>query len=345
MATLSGAGMPTGICRLASWTIHCSFPLAGWACESDGREKKIRHEKTCFSIFNLFWLKINEMVKYSLIFLLFLLGNLSPASGQTDWRAIVAPAFEALDKEVVDSISACRLDADKLREEMDKIIERKGLERYMIVGKNDEYFKEGMHKNFKKPPVKMQVEIDRDKEIVRLEALHSRLCQRDATLYDWLATQTKLNKHPDRTNYPKWSARHQNLPVDQRPDLQSAKACQQWVKDELVCEIANARQAFSPVAAGNKLNSFDVELKALKIKPGEYPTRQTLPVPQEEVLCSFPANGQFAFHPSETIPKVGYVLLPLGCNGPLGEIVFSGYEFKARWTASNGETQYTAADY
>ena len=144
------------------------------------------------------------MVKNNLIFLLFLLGNLSPASGQTDWRAIVAPSFEALDKEVGDSILACRSDAGKLREEMDKIIERKGLERYMILGKNDEYFKEGMHKNFKKPPVKMQVEIDRDKDIVRLEALHSRLYQRDATLYDWLATQTKLNKHPDRSNYPKW---------------------------------------------------------------------------------------------------------------------------------------------
>ncbi len=286
------------------------------------------------------------MIKRSHTFLFFLVTVLSPALSQPDWRAIVAPAFEALDKEASDSIAACRTDAGKLRAEMDAIVASKALDRAFIFGKNDEYFKEGMHKNFKKPPVKMQVQVDRDKAIVRLENLHARLYERDATLFYWLGVQSRLSKYPDRNNYPAWSSRHFNLPASQRPDPQAPEKCRQWVMDELVCEMANARQNFSPSSAGKKVGSFDIKFNTLTVEASQNIfAKSSLPIPQQDLLCSFPVNGQFAFHPSESIPKVGYAVFPRGAFQPISELASQEFEFKARWTASNGEMQYTAAEY
>ena len=121
--------------------------------------------------------------------------------GQPLWRQYVPQAFVNIEKEVYDSIRVFRKLSDTLRVQMNEIILSEGLDRISIVGENDQYLKEGMHKNFVRAPGRMQGHYERNMQIQILENLHVDLYHADEQLYRWLDFSAVLRKHPNRTSF------------------------------------------------------------------------------------------------------------------------------------------------
>lgn len=286
------------------------------------------------------------MLKYSPVFFIFLLQTLTGLLAQTDWRAVVNGAFESLEQEVIDSIASCQQDASQIRVEMDDLLDQLGLTRSHILGNEDEYFKEGMHKHFKQAPTPLQVSLDRDPKMVRFENLHRQLYFRDKVLFYWKGVQAKWNKHPFRENYAHWSGKFEKLDASQQKKMKPAKAKEQWVKDELICEMSRNLKTSNPFV-DSKVGSFEVKfLDSLKTyNRSRAIVKKGLPCLPEDIICSFPTNGQFAFHPSESIPKVGYVAFQSEATDPIINLLSQEQLIKARWTSAAGHTQYTTGEY
>jgi hypothetical protein len=287
------------------------------------------------------------MSQRGLLLLTVLLLVAHSAFSQPNWREVVMPGFNILSTEINDSIASRRAEAEKLRAEMLKISTSKNLNPVLIFGPGNKYLVEGMHKEFVSPPGPMQGNFERDKQIVLLENLHVQLYYSDKALFRWLDLQSRLRNHPDMAMHGRWALQYKALPEKERPDPQSNKACQKWVADQLACDLATALQGSNPDKTDGKVKAFDP-----KFLPRPWDTIPSLgadwklPFPAEGIIASLPMNGQFAFHVSQSIPGVGYIVFPKGTNRQIHELIFgNNYQLKARWTSAKGEVKYTAAEY
>ncbi|MBL7780596.1 MAG: hypothetical protein JNM22_05210 [Saprospiraceae bacterium] len=264
---------------------------------------------------------------------------------QPNWREVVSPAFLQVIEEVNDSIAWRRDESNRLRKRMNDIIADKKLDRSFIVGDHDEYIAEGMHKQFTKPLEKLQVTYDRDQQIVELENLHVALYYSDKTLFRWTELLKKIRAHPDLSIHSRWASDWNALPPNQRPNANSLDACRRWVADKLVCDVTTKAPDFFDVftAQPPKVGSFDPEF-ADGVLPG-FSDREpaTFPVPTQFIAASYPMNGQFAFHRSESIPGVGYIAFSKNIANAFYET--NGYALKARWTSARGNVVYTLAEF
>jgi hypothetical protein len=180
------------------------------------------------------------------------------ASGQTPyWKRIVPDAFAHVGSEINDSIRHYRTLSDTIRAKMNKIIEAEELDRRMITGAKDEYIKEGMHKNFRSAPGPMQVNLNRNENIVQLENLHVDLYNADVALFKWLDFQKRLNQHPDKDLLDRWTQLWNDLPAKQRPV--NAPDLQQFIEKQLACDLVSDIQPSGKNAFAN-MERFDPKM-------------------------------------------------------------------------------------
>ncbi|MCC6725369.1 MAG: hypothetical protein IT258_12755 [Saprospiraceae bacterium] len=286
------------------------------------------------------------MVNKALFFRLYLILAAHSAFGQPNWREVTTPVFERLLKEAADSIAFRRSQSDAIRSEMNMLMEKLGYERQFIVGPNDEYIEEGMHKRFSSEPALIQAMLDRDKGQVSLESTHIRLYFSDKALFRWLDIQSRLKNHPDKTKYLRWTTRYNEMPPNERPDALAHEAWEKWVENALICEIANDTDLSNPSQYKEKVGSFDPKLiETPRDGTEKRPTVNSLPIPPEELASSYPMNGQFAFHVSESIPKVGYFHFTSASSNAYGKYKYDGYELKARWMSTDKDLFYTTAEW
>jgi len=263
---------------------------------------------------------------------------------QPDWGLITAGIYESLERETADSIAARRAESAILRAEMEKIVSAKGLSRAMIFGPADEYLIEGMSKNFKSEPKSMQVTIDRDAAIIRLENLHVDLYNSDKTLLRWLDIQNRLKAYKQRMDRYSWELRYNNLPAERKKALNNDQLRVQWGAHEMVCMLVTDLGGFSSQNPRGKVEmpklEFDLLHDSTTYESGK---NWTLPLPADKILVSMPMNGQYAFCPAESIPGSGYMAFPKGAIQLLREITDKNQILKARWTSAGGELLYTDA--
>jgi hypothetical protein len=275
-----------------------------------------------------------------LLILFFLPGRME---GQPLWRQHVPQAFVNIEKEINDSIRVLRQLSDTLRVQMNQIILSEGLDRISIVGENDMYLKEGMHKNFVGVPGRMQGHFERNMQIQLLENLHVDLYHADEQLYRWLDFSAVLRKHPNRTSFDRWTELWTAISPGERPVL--APAIISWLMDQLACDVVSD---IRPSVAKNpfeKMQRFTPESDL----PRSYTSQQeewVFPIPAEKIAASFPMNGQFAFDNTEPLPETGYILLPESFRWKMRTSSFEyNSNFWARWITHTGEVKYTLAEW
>ena len=171
------------------------------------------------------------------LFILMLIFIPNKIEGQPLWRQYVPQAFVNIEKEVYDSIRVFRKLSDTLRVQMNEIILSEGLDRISIVGENDQYLKEGMHKNFVRAPGRMQGHYERNMQIQILENLHVDLYHADEQLYRWLDFSAVLRKHPNRTSFDRWTDLWTAIPQGERPVL--TQTIISWLMDQLACDVVS----------------------------------------------------------------------------------------------------------
>lgn len=267
---------------------------------------------------------------------------------QPDWSTLVPEAFSELDQEVADSIRVRRAVCEPLRAEMEKIVTEKGLDRLFIFGPGDTYLKEGMSRRMKNHPAGLQVGMDRDKGIMRLEELNVRLYSHDLALMHWLDIEQRLAKHPDRTQHKRWAMLYQQLPPDLARDLKKNSVCRHWIKTEVACDIVAALEENSPDKASGKVGKWSPDISKIRLDTldkSPAPAVWGFPLPPEAILISFPFNGQFAFRRDESIPGVGYAAFPKWTREVLFPIQYEygdrDLQLRARWCSAHGEVTYT----
>lgn len=88
--------------------------------------------------------------------------------------------------EAQDSINSKRIACNSIRSRMETLIDGLGYQRPFIFGPDDEYFAEGMHKNFLEEPKTLDIFLDRNPNEVQLENEHVDLYGCDDTLFIFL---------------------------------------------------------------------------------------------------------------------------------------------------------------
>lgn len=277
------------------------------------------------------------------LFILMLIFIPNKIEGQPLWRQYVPQAFVNIEKEVYDSIRVFRKLSDTLRVQMTEIILSEGLDRISIVGENDQYLKEGMHKNFVRAPGRMQGHYERNMQIQILENLHVDLYHADEQLYRWLDFSAVLRKHPNRTSFDRWTDLWTAIPQGERPVL--TQTIISWLMDQLACDVVSD---IRPSVAKNpfeKMHRFAPESdlpKSYTIQQEEW----VFPIPAEKIAATFPMNGQFAFDNTEPLPETGYILLPESFRWKMRTSSFEyNSNFWARWITHTGEVKYTLAEW
>lgn len=253
--------------------------------------------------------------------------------------------FAPVEKEIADSIATRRSEARTIRAAMEQIIAEKKLDRVFIFGPDDKYFKEGMHANFKSAPGPMLVDVDRDTRIVQLEHFHVALFHSDAALHRWLGLQTKLAGLKTKHGRYAWQGRYEQLSPEKRQGLDREQQWAKWGANELICLLTDneadlmlrnpARDKVNPIGLKFVLKNDTTNYESLK--------NMVLPFPSDKIPASFPLDGQYAFFPEESIPRVGYVVLPRGSNYLLYERLSNTPLLKARWSSASGTRLYTDA--
>lgn len=262
-----------------------------------------------------------------------------------DWERLMPQIYAPLEKEIADTIAARRAEAAAVRAAMEQIVTEKKLDRAFIFGDGDKHLQEGMHQYFKSEPGNMLVDLERDARIVRLENLHVALYHSDVTLYRWLTHQKKLVGLRGKHNHFAWEGHYQKLSPEQRQGLDQEQRWAKWATNELVCLLTDnaadlivsrpQRDLVRPLGLKFALLNDTTSYAGLQGMP--------LPFPPDKIPASFPLNGQYAFFPEESIPGVGYVVLPRGATGLLHERLQGTPILKARWTSSTGTRMYTDA--
>jgi len=268
----------------------------------------------------------------------------NPAFAQPDWTSIVPGVFAELDAETVDSIRAIRERCDTIRARMNGLIQKKGLDPKQVFSYGLANFKEGLsNQDATEPNGFYQIKV-RDEEIRQLERWHIDLYRLDVTLQRWIKINEKLKKHPDRTQYARWALLHRNLPPQEMRALNNPDLAHGWVLDVVVCDVVAALDATRPDQVNGKMRSFnlkfDSELMDSLDRTKDMRSWQ-FPVPPEVIICSMPMNGAYAFSRDESIPGVGYVILPRSANQALSPIVYSQTTWRARWCSARGRITYT----
>ena len=282
----------------------------------------------------------------AIIFFGICLFRLLPLGAQVkpDWGPMTPKIYEPLHRETADSIAFRRAESAALRAEMDKIVAKKGLDRAMIFGAGDIYFQEGMYKNFKEEPGPMQVAMDRDADIVRLENLHVALYRSDKALFRWLDIENRVKGKEGEHSQFYWDMQAKKLPPTRQQALGRNQGWIQWATNAEVCAIAtdiSSNLIPKPTEKPKPLGaSFDALTDASTIDGGK---DWTLPLAADKILASFPMNGQFAFCPDESIPGIGYVAFPKAATALLSPLLYANdnANLKARWTSGRGDLVYT----
>jgi len=264
---------------------------------------------------------------------------------QPNWREVVQPAFLRLIEEANDSIAKRKTEANIVRGKMNEIITEKKLDRIFIAGENDKYMAEGMHRFFTSAPGPVQGHYERDKRIVELENLHVDLYYSDQALFRWQEMLKKIRAHPDMGIHSRWARDWNALPVGSRPN--SLEECRKWVTDKLVCDVTTTTTVSLIPPQTPTVGSFDPAFTkgVLPVAPASYQApKLTFPIPTEMIVASYPMNGQFAFHRSESIPGVGYVAFAKTVQEQFYQIQEKNV-LKARWTSAKGAVVYTLAEF
>lgn len=112
-----------------------------------------------------------------------------------NWNNINLSIKEAINAIYIDiqgKINAQQALCNVTRGEIDGIVASKQLNRTFLFGENEEYFVEGMHKNFIAPPLKFSNFSGRDDQIIELEKLHVNLYNCDKILFVYLDVIDKI---------------------------------------------------------------------------------------------------------------------------------------------------------
>jgi hypothetical protein len=266
------------------------------------------------------------------------------ANTQPDWTLIVPVVFTYLDTEAADSVKAIRGRADQIRAQMNDIMLKKGLDPKDLFDAILSSFNEGLSKNFVQEPKSLVVKTERDADIERLENLHIRLFKEDVSLQRWLNITQQLKKHPDRSQYSRWSLMHRNLSPQEMRKFSTPELLKPWVRDEVMCDIVAAIDATSPDKANGEVKTFSLKFEYDRLDSLDRTKGMRewqFPVPPEVIFCSFPMNGSYSFSMDESIPGVGYVILPRSASSALSALVYSETAWRARWCNTRGTVTYT----
>ncbi len=263
---------------------------------------------------------------------------------QPNWALLVPDGFTELETEAADSIRVIRERSDQIRVQMNDIVLKKALDPKQIFAFDLSDFNEGLSKKFIQEPRPLWLKIERDADIERLEGLHIILFKEDVSLQRWLNITQQLKKHPDRAQFSRWALLHRNLSPQEMRAFSHPEDLKLWIKGEVMCDIVAAIDITSPDKAKGKVKTFDLkfEYDLLDSLDRTREMRQwQFPVPPEVIFCSFPMNGAYSFSMDESIPGVGYVVLPRSAMGALSPIVYSQTTWRARWCSARGYVTYT----
>ncbi|MBC7777407.1 MAG: hypothetical protein H7246_18380 [Phycisphaerae bacterium] len=263
---------------------------------------------------------------------------------QPDWTLIVPEVFTYLDTEAADSIRNIRVRADQIRTQMSDIVQKKGLKMQDLFLFTLSAFNEGLSKQFVQEPRPLQVKMVRDADIEQLEHLHIRLFYEDVALQRWLNIEQRLKKHPDRAQFSRWALKHRNLSPQDMRAFSKPEQLKPWVKDEVMCDIVAAIDATSPDKAASKVKTFTLKFDNERLDSLDRTKEMRqwqFPVPPEVIHCSFPMNGSYSFSMDESIPGVGYLVLPPSAAEALSPMVYSQTIWRARWCSARGRVTYT----
>ncbi|MBK8045345.1 MAG: hypothetical protein IPK21_23440 [Haliscomenobacter sp.] len=279
-----------------------------------------------------------------IVFGLFLFG-LSHLQAQTtpNWAVVLPKAYAMLEQEAADSAAYRQSEGVAIRAEMEKILPSKGLERLMVFGPDDAYFKEGMHKKFSDEPRVLWMHMERDSSMIRLEYLHVSLYHSDKALFRWKDIQKRVATSKAKEDQAQWTLRFEHLPSDRQKALGKEKNQVLWVANEIACSIVSDLQRDSNQSP-KKIESLDLDFQLVPHNLTENAIT-AFPIPSEKIPVSFPRNGQYGFCPTESIPGTGYVHFPDGTSALFEDTLWRNRVLKARWTGINGHQTYTQAAY
>lgn len=269
------------------------------------------------------------------------------AQSNPDWNVLTPKVFALMDREIADSIAFRQSESATLRAEMEKSLTAAGLggsDRQLIFGDEDQYFKEGMHKNFKEAPQSMYVAYDRNPAVVRLENLHVALYYSDKTLYRWLDIQKRMQGYKTREEPSKWASRFKNLPQQQKNTLIDENGQVLWAAHEVACMMASDLGGYADQNL-RKVKSLELKFEPLPAPAmGQQSPALSFPIAADKLLASFPVNGQYGFCATESIPGSGYMVFPLSAKELFSGMKDKAQVFKARWTGTDQRTTYTEAE-
>ena len=103
---------------------------------------------------------------------------------QDSIRPLIIAALNTLLNQYTDSVNLTRTTCDGFRLQIDGLLDpsQLGYTRSSVLGNEDEYYNESLHKKFEGAPANMLINIDRDPKTVELEENHVKLYQCDKQL-------------------------------------------------------------------------------------------------------------------------------------------------------------------
>jgi hypothetical protein len=242
-------------------------------------------------------------------------------------------------QEIRDTIAQIETQAAFLRQEMETQIETLGYERALIFGREDQYFKEGMHQHFSSTPKNLGMHIDRNPIHVALEENHVTLYHLDKALYGWRQLKDKLGNVRIDDIIGEINERlilqHLNelAPAYKEALDTDAALKEKWYQNELTC------QCFPPVRKAIETVSLSKNPECHSGQPQPFELAEDGTIPESWILSAYPYPGQFNYYREEVRDNFGYILL----NGNLGALKqnYPGHEFQIRWSNQAGEQVFS----
>ncbi len=250
-----------------------------------------------------------------LSFSLFLLFFSTGIFAQNNLSPILAEVISGSLKSIPDSISFYRNLSNTCRADMDTYFKNLGYgdkDRPFIYGPNDDWYKEGMHKFFKKTPQSAGFHIERNPNEPKLENRHIDLYLADIALFHFMHKQAiftrfqnlavtdslaaVITKKLDVT-VPGW--RNKTIGEDKMRTWLTAQADCEALRE---MEKRFGKKYLLKRKPAHQFGSWKKTMapKKLELTPG---------LKVFKVAGSYPAAGQYNFYPQENMEEVGYFSL------------------------------------
>jgi len=153
-------------------------------------------------------------------------------------RQNLEKAIQQIHKMLLKDLQNNQKDCGVLRRKMDLLIDALGYDRIFILGKNDKYYREGMHQEFERAPAPIKIKIERRAIAEQLELAHVDLYYCDKNLYSRIARFTDFvaNRTPEKMADLQQVLNQQLTELTDKAQrrLKNKKRQQAWLQTQLV---------------------------------------------------------------------------------------------------------------